>query len=198
MIRLAQKKDIPEILAIYQYFVEKTAVTFDLRVPTSQALEAEMDRIMKEAPYLVCESEGRIIGYAYAAPYRAQEAYQWTRELKVYVDPFYHKQRVGTALYISLMDLLTLQKYRHLVAAIILPNIPSVAFHERLGFMLVGVLDNVGVKFGKAHRVGWFQHAIRDMYDPTEAIIPYQQIIDQSEGQKALKRGASRLLVGQK
>lgn len=195
MIRLVQKKDIPQMLELYQYFVEKTAVTFDVTAPSLAAFEIKIDAILEETPCLVCELEGNIAGYAYAAPYRDKGAYKWTREVTVYVHPDYHKQRIGTALYIALIDILKLQNYRHLVAAITLPNIPSVSFHERLGFMLVGVFDNVGVKFGKAYRVGWFQFAIRDMYEPTQDIIPYQKILDQPAGKKALERGASRVLV---
>lgn len=195
MIRLAQKEDMSQMLELYQYFVMKTAVTFDINTPPLDVFESKINSIMEEAPCLVCELDGSIVGYAYAAPYREKGAYKWTRELTVYVHPDFHKQRIGTALYIALIDILKAQNYRHLVAAITLPNIPSVSFHERLGFMLVGVFDNIGVKFGKAYRVGWFQCAIRDMYEPTEEIIPYQKVLEQSTGKKALTRGSSRLLV---
>lgn len=195
MIRLYEKKDAPELLAIYTHYVQETVVTFDTKVPTLAAFENKIDQIMETAPCFVCELAGRVVGYAYAAPYRDKGAYQWTKELTVYVDGNYQKQKIGTALYITLVDVLKLQHYRHLVVAITLPNIPSVGFHQRMGFLPVGVFENVGIKFGKGYRVGWYQLSLQDMYEPAQPILPYRSILQQPEGQKALIRGASRILA---
>lgn len=80
-----------------------------------------------------------------------------------------------------------MQNYRHLVAAITLPNIPSVAFHERIGFLPVGVFDNVGVKFDKAYRVGWWQMSIQDLYAAALPIVPYTKVLATEEGQKGIE-----------
>ncbi len=195
MIRLAEEKDMQEMLEIYKPFVEKTAITFDLKVPTLAEFKQKLNRSMHDAPCLVCELDGIIAGYAFASEYRSKAAYTWTRELTVYVKEEYKTKKVGTALYLPLISILKMQNYRHLVAAITLPNIPSVNFHERLGFLPVGVFDNIGIKFGKAQRVGWWQMSIQDVYEPAREIVSYRTILATPEGRQALERGMNRIVL---
>jgi len=195
MIRLAEEKDMFEMLEIYRPFVEKTAITFELKTPSLSEFTKRINKAMRDAPCLVCEVEGEVLGYAMASEYRSKGAYAWTRELTVYIHNDFKTKKIGTALYLSLIELLKLQNYRHLLAGITLPNIPSVSFHERIGFLPVGVFDNVGVKFGKMQRVGWWQMSIQDPYEPAREIVSYRTILATQEGKKALARGESRVLV---
>lgn len=195
MIRLANEADIAPMLAIYAPYVEDTAITFDLTVPSLFEFNQKINKIQKEAPCLVCELDGVVAGYAYADTYRTKEAYKWTREVSVYVAKEFQAKKLGTALYYSLIDLLKCQKYRNVVAAITLPNIPSVSFHERFGFHQVGVYDNVGYKLGKSQRVGWWQLSLVDHMQAAQEIIPLEQVLRTESGQKALKRGELRLMI---
>lgn len=195
MIRIAKESDIAEMLAIYAPFVENTAITFDLKVPTLLEFTAKIQKIQKEAPCLVYELNGEVLGYAYASTYRVKEAYKWTREMSVYVREDARTNKYGTALYSSMIELLKCQNYRSVLAGITLPNIPSVNFHERFGFHPVGVYDNVGYKLGKSHRVGWWQLMLSDHQEPAKEIISLDRVLKTEEGQKALKKGESRILV---
>lgn len=194
MIRLAKESDAAAMLAIYKPFVENTAITFDLVVPTLADFTKKINDVLKESPWLVCEINGQVVGFAYAAPYRTKEAYKWTRELTVYVREDARTKKYATALYYSLIELLKLQNYRNVLAAITLPNIPSVSFHERFGFHPVGVFDNVGYKLGKSHKVGFWQLSIQDAAEPAKAIIPLNEIMATETGKKALKKGELRLI----
>ncbi len=53
--------------------------------------------------------------------------------------------------------LLVLQGYYNAYAGITLPNLPSVALHEALGFQPVGIYKEAGFKMGGWHDVGWWQ-----------------------------------------
>jgi len=194
MIRIAKEADIAAMLAIYTPFVEKTAVTFELTVPTLPEFSRKISKILKDAPCLVIEDNGEVVGYAYADEHRTKGAYKWTREVTVYIDESAKSKKYATALYDSLIELLKCQKYRNVVAGITLPNIPSVNFHEKSGFHPVGVYENVGYKLGKSHRVGWWQLSIQDYQSPAEEIISLDKVLATAEGQKALKKGEGRLL----
>ncbi len=104
-------------------------------------------------------------------------------------------KKCGTALYTSLIELLRCQNYRVALAGITLPNIPSVNFHERLGFYPVGVFDNVGYKLGKSHRVGWWQLMLQEPGEPAREIISLEAVLATEQGQYALKRGEARVLI---
>ncbi len=194
MIRLAEEKDFAEMLEIYQNFVKNTSITIDATSPTLADFSDSISTEMKTAPCLVCEIAGQIVGYAFAKKFRPQMAYDSTRELTIYVNPLFKAKKVGMSLYLSLIELLRLQNYRQLIAAITLPNIPSVAFHERLGFMRMGVLEHIGIKFGKPHHLGWWQLSLKENNEPILPIIPYSTILKSKQGKNALQKGMNRLL----
>lgn len=195
MIRVATESDMAAMLAIYAPFVENTAITFDMKVPTLSEFTERIKKIQREAPCLVYDLDGEVLGYAYASAHRTREAYKWTREMSVYIREDAKSKKYGTALYSSLIELLKCQNYRSVLAGITLPNIPSVNFHERFGFHPVGVYNNIGYKLGKPHRVGWWQLMIDNEATLAQDIIPIDAVLATEEGQKALKKGESRILI---
>lgn len=194
MIRIATDFDAAEMLAIYAPYVEKTAVTFDTVVPTVEEFKNKVKKILAEAPFLVYEVNGEVMGYAYAKQYCIKEAYQWTRELSVYIREDVRAKKYATSLYISLVELLKCQNYRNALVGITLPNIPAVNFHERFGFHPVGVYHNVGYKLGKIHKVGWWQLPVSDPEESVKTIISLEKVLATEKGQKALKRGEARII----
>lgn len=91
-------------------------------------------------PYLVAELDGRVVGYAYASQHRAREAYRWSVDVTVYIDPAVHRKGIGRALYQRLLPLLEKQGFHAAYAGIALPNAGSIGIHEALGFTHIGRL----------------------------------------------------------
>jgi phosphinothricin acetyltransferase len=120
-------------------------------------------RIRAAYVWLVAERDGQALGYAYGGRHRERAAYNWTVEVSAYVDQSAQGAGVGRELYLALFDRLKASGYRLLVAGITLPNEPSVAFHQALGFERVGAFKNIGFKFGEWWDVGWWQ---LDMGEP--------------------------------
>jgi L-amino acid N-acyltransferase YncA len=108
-------------------------------------------------PWLVCERDRQVLGYAYASRHRERSAYQWSCDVSVYVSASYRRVGIGRALYRSLFELLKLQGFRNAYAGITLPNPASVGLHESLGFKPIGVYQDVGYKLGAWHDVGWWE-----------------------------------------
>jgi L-amino acid N-acyltransferase YncA len=161
-IRLATPEDAPAVQGIYAPAVRDTAISFEAEPPTAAEMRARITAILGAGlPWLVYEeADGRVVGYTYAARWRARDAYRWTVEASVYVHTDYQRRGIGRALYTSLFRILALQGYRTVVAGATLPNPGSVILHEQLGFRTVGVFRAVGYKFGVWHDVLWWQLAI--------------------------------------
>ncbi len=103
-------------------------------------------------PYLVAEdtSTNEILGYAYAGPYRPRPAYRFSVENSVYVAPGLEGQGVGRALLEELIENCTALGLRQMIAVVgDSGHLPSIAFHESLGFTRIGTLRAVGFKFGR-------------------------------------------------
>ena len=156
-IRFAVPEDAGELLAIYRPYVEKTPITFEYEVPSAEEFAGRIRDFSSFYPYLVCEREGKILGYAYAHRHQSRAAYQWGAELSIYMDEAARGLGIGPRLYRALMDLLALQNVQNLYACITSPNERSQRMHEALGFSLCGIWKHSGYKLGAWHDVAWYQ-----------------------------------------
>ncbi len=196
IIRLAEKRDVPEILEIYVPFILETAVTFEETVPDENSFWERIQGIMSELPYLVCEIDGRIAGYAYASAYRSRASYRWAKEVSVYIHPDFHRRRVAQALYTSLNEMVRYQGIADLLAIITMPNEPSVAFHEQFGYRKSGEFSKIGYKLGQWQNVGWFELFLQDETKaPRDRILPLNEITNLPIFQEAIQKGLEKLEI---
>ena len=101
-------------------------------------------------PYIVAERDGRVIGYAYAGPYRARPAYRHTVEDSIYLATDARGQGVGGLLLRGLIEESTARGFRQMIAVIgDSQNMASVRVHRAAGFAMTGTLTAVGHKFGR-------------------------------------------------
>lgn len=156
-IRLATTADAAAIHAIYAPIVRSTAISFELEPPVVEEMRGRIAKTLHFWPWLVCERQGAVLGYAYASRHRERAAYQWSVDVSVYVAADQRGRGIGRALYTALFAILRAQGYRNACAGIALPNAASVALHEAMGMRPVGVYRHVGYKLGAWHDVGWWQ-----------------------------------------
>jgi L-amino acid N-acyltransferase YncA len=196
-IRLAEQRDVPGILEIYTPFILHTAVTFEEIVPDEVSFWMRIQEIMDELPFLVCEIDGRIAGYAYASAYRSRASYRWSKEVSVYVHPDFHRRKVAHALYASLHDIVRFQGIANLLAIITMPNESSVAFHEFFGYRKCAEFSKVGYKLNEWQNVGWFELFLQDEKEaPKDRILRLNEIINLPVYQEAIERGINILIRG--
>jgi L-amino acid N-acyltransferase YncA len=158
MVRPADPaRDAAACAAVYAPYVRDSVVSFEEAVPGADELAARIARFAATHPWLVCERDGRVVGFAYGAPHRERAAYRWAAEVSVYVDRAHHRQGVGRALYEALLAQLRAQGFQVACAGITLPNDASVTLHETLGFEPVGVYRGIGWKAGAWRDVGLWQ-----------------------------------------
>ena len=98
-IREVRLEDAARLVEIYSYYVLNTAVSFEYEVPTVEEFEQRIKKITVKFPYLVCEKDGKIVGYVYAGEYSARSAYSWTAAMSIYVDKDFRRQGIGSAMY---------------------------------------------------------------------------------------------------
>jgi L-amino acid N-acyltransferase YncA len=174
-VRVAVVADAPAIQAIYAPMVERTAISFEQEAPSIEEMAQRITTTLDLYPYLVAERDGQVVGYAYASPHRAREAYRWAVDVTVYIDPAAHRNGIGRALYQQLLPLLVRQGYHAAYAGIALPNAGSVGLHEALGFTHIGTYPEVGFKHGQWHDVGYWRKAL-DGSTPPRSIIPFSEL----------------------
>ena len=176
MIRLATAADAEGILDIYAPYVRDTSFTFETEVPLVESFRERIQNTLKGWPWLVCELDGKVAGYAYATRHRERTAYQWSVESSIYIHDDYQRHGIGKALYTPLLELLRLQGFRNVYAVINLPNDKSVRFHEVLGFTYFTTYEQVGFKLGKWKNVGWWRCILNDFTDQPQAPVPFAEL----------------------
>ncbi|MDL2250285.1 N-acetyltransferase family protein [Lachnospiraceae bacterium OttesenSCG-928-J05] len=169
IFRPVTEKDSEGIRAVYKPYI-KTPITFEYTLPSETEFRQRVAKISAFYPYLVCEDEGRIVGYAYAGRYRERKAYDWSVELSVYLDPEYTGQGLGKKLYQMLMAILARQGIKTVYGAITLPNSASERLHESLGFHKLGVYRNTGFKDGQWYSVIWYEKELAPYDNPPKPV----------------------------
>ena len=156
-IRVATPGDAAGILAIYAPYIEQTSYTFETDIPSKEAFAERIRNNLLQWPWLVCEADGIITGYAYASRHRERTAYQWSTECSVYIHDNYQRFGIARVLYFALFEILQKQGFYNVYAVINLPNEKSVSLHEKMGFNWFATYEQVGYKLGQWKNVGWWR-----------------------------------------
>ena len=164
IIRPVTIRDAQALLAIYAPYVEKTAITFEYTVPSTQEFEGRIQQTIKKFPYLAAEADGNILGYAYAGVFKARAAYDWAVETTLYVGMEQRGKGIGKALYTALENELIARHILNACACIsytdeedaFLTN-ASMRFHRKMGYTLCGRFHQCGYKFGRWYDMIWME-----------------------------------------
>lgn len=156
-LREVTDSDVPAICAIYNSYVTGSVITFEEEIVPVAVMQGRVTEITKSYPWLICEIDGQVAGYAYASAWKTRSAYRYSVESTVYLGSTYCQRGLGTALYRELIGRLRAARVHRIMGGIALPNEASVALHERLGFKKVAHFEEVGWKFSRWIDVGYWQ-----------------------------------------
>jgi L-amino acid N-acyltransferase YncA len=175
VVRDATNSDATSCASIYAPYVTGTPVTFETDPPGREEMAKRIAAALASHAWVVLNDSGRVVGYAYAGPYKSRTAYRWSCEVSVYVEMGRRRTGAGRALYGALFERLERRGYRMAVAGMTLPNEASVGLHRATGFEPVGTYRRIGWKHGAWHDVAWAQRPIGPgTGPPTEAADAYR------------------------
>ena len=150
-IRDARPEDIPGITDIYNHAVANTtAIWNETPVDVANRVAWQADRQRLGYPVLIATEDGQVLGYASFGDWRAFEGYRHTVEHSVYIRVDQRGRGIGESLMRALVERARKIGKHVMVAGIEAGNAGSIRLHEKLGFLQVGRLPEVGTKFG-----GW-------------------------------------------
>lgn len=156
-IRPVTHADAAVMSDIYNHYVLNTNVTFEVKPISRLEILKRMDKVLIDHPWIVVESEGRILGYAYTSWWNERAAYNRTIEISIYL----HHKSVGYGLGKMMYEHLIIgskkKGFHTIIGGISLPNEASVRLHESFGFKKTALYKEVGYKFGKWIDVGYWQ-----------------------------------------
>ncbi|MBC7169231.1 GNAT family N-acetyltransferase [Phenylobacterium sp.] len=162
IVRPAESRDMPALAAIYGHHVLHGFGTFEEVPPSADELEARRQAVVARGlPYLLAEEAGRVLGFAYAGPFRPRAAYRYTVEDSVYIAPDMQGRGVGKAVLSAVLAACESLGIRQVVAVIgDSGNQGSIGLHKALGFTHQGVGEGFGYKHGRWVDIVWMQKAL--------------------------------------
>ncbi|MBI5116511.1 N-acetyltransferase [Candidatus Poribacteria bacterium] len=148
-VRRATGRDLASITDIYNEAIVKTVATFDTEPKTVVEQEAWFANHGSKYPIVVAESEGGIVGWASLSRWSDRCAYSGTAEISLYVRENCQRKGIGKRLIEAILEEGRKAGLHTVVARIVAGNDISVRLHESTGFHHIGVMREVGRKFGK-------------------------------------------------
>lgn len=176
LIRVATVEDATAVAQIYEPYVESMSVSFEQRAPSPKEMARRIESVMETYPWLIAESDGEVVGYAYGFRFRERWAYRFTVETAIYVAAHRQREGIGRRLYMALIRTLSAQGFTQAVATITLPNDNSIEMHEAVGFRRGGVWRSVGFKQGEWRDVGLWQRPLALMEDVPDEPKPFSEV----------------------
>lgn len=183
ILRTATANDAAELLDIYAYYVNNTAITFEYDVPSVEEFAERITNTLKKYPYIVAECDGKAVGYAYASAFKARAAYDWAVETSIYVRHGLVRCGIGKALHNTLESALKAMGVLNMNACIAYPDKPdihlddnSARFHKHMGYRTVGEFKKCGYKFGSWYNMIWMEKHIGEHIANQPKIKPFCDI----------------------
>jgi L-amino acid N-acyltransferase YncA len=164
-IRDARRDDLPVITAIYNEAIEKTVATFDTKPKTQEEQQEWFMAHGTRNPIVVAEESGVVIGWASLTRWSDRCAYADTAEISLYVKEQHQGKGIGRMLGKELLDRGKRAGLHTVIARISEGNEASVHLHQAMGFRHIGVMKEVGRKFGRLLDVHLMQLLYKDDQD---------------------------------
>lgn len=159
--------------AVYNPYVRASVSTFETADFDREARRSWIAaRADPRHPCFVAVADGRVLGFANAAPFDPRGAYETSVKVSVFLAPEAQGRGLGRRLYGSLFGALGSADVHRAYALIVATNPPSVALHRAFGFEHVPTLSEVGRKFGRYWDVLWFEKRFEPaLYAPKSPAI---------------------------
>ena len=148
-VRRAAPADVPSIARIYNEAIRHTTATFDTEPRSLRERRRWFAAHDRRHPILVAERDGAVVGWASLSPWSDRPAYDRTAEVSVYVAAADRGQGIGSRLLGALVRRGRSVGHHTRIARIADRNPASLRLHATAGFRSIGVMREVGSKFGR-------------------------------------------------
>jgi phosphinothricin acetyltransferase len=148
-IRPAELKDLPAITEIYNEAILRTTASFDTQTKTVDEQKVWFDKHSDKYPIIVGLEGEKVIGWASMSQWSDRCAYAATAEASLYVKEGYRGEGVGRQLSMAILKAAKEAGLHTAILRITGDNAISKKLARSLGFKNIGVMKEVGNKFGK-------------------------------------------------
>ena len=148
-IRPVTADDLGAVNDIYNEAVRTTVATFDVEPRTMEERRVWFAGHGPRHPVLAAQCGGSVVGWASLSKWSDRGAYADTVEVSLYVAEGHRGRGIGRRLLEAVIEEGRRAGLHAVIAQIVGGNEVSIHLHRAMGFEHVGVLREVGRKFGR-------------------------------------------------
>lgn len=169
-LKQCTEKQLPEILEIFNEAILNTTALYDYKLRTLEMMQAWFaDKQKGNYPLIgAFNDEDTLLGFSSYGQFRVRPAYKYTVEHSVYVRSDMRGHGIGKVLLREIIKKAEEQDYHVLVGVIDASNTVSMKLHEKEGFVLSGIMKQVGYKFGQWLDAAFYQLILKTPEHPVE------------------------------
>ena len=149
IMRKATLGDLSAITEIYNQAILKTTATFDTEPKTLGEQKIWFEGHGSKYPILVAEEEAKVLGWASLSKWSDRCAYSDTAEISLYVSEKERGRGIGRELLEAIIKEGEKSGLHSIIARIAKGNDMSIHLHRSVGFEQIGIMKEVGRKFGR-------------------------------------------------
>jgi L-amino acid N-acyltransferase len=168
-IRRASSDNLAAITAIYNEAILNTTATFDTQPKTIEQQKRWFENHGDKYPVTVAELDNDLVGWASLSKWSDRCAYSDTAEISLYIKAENRGQGIGRKLTDYILREGQKAGLHTLIVRIAEGNQASIHLAESVGFRHIGVMREVGRKFGRLLDVSLMQLIFDESYKPPEA-----------------------------
>ncbi|MDR7125777.1 N-acetyltransferase family protein [Pseudotabrizicola sp. 4114] len=149
MIRPATPADAAAVAAIWNHYIRASAVTFNATEKSLDEVGCTITARLAQRCFVVAEEAGRVCGFATYDQFRSGIGYAHAMEHTIQLAPDAGGLGLGRALMAAVEAHATRAGAHVMIAAVTGENAGGRVFHAKMGYTEVGVMPQVGRKFGR-------------------------------------------------
>lgn len=140
-----------QILEIFNDAILNTTALYDYKPWTMDTMKVWFEtKAQFNYPVIgIVDDNDELMGFGSYGQFRVRPAYKYTIENSLYVHPKHRGKGLGKILLNEIIRHATNQNFHSIIAVIDASNEISINLHRKAGFTQVGVLSEVGYKFGR-------------------------------------------------
>ena len=144
-VRAARSSDASDISRIYSAAIEARNATMILDpVSEIQMLDKLSSLSDRETVRVIVNDEDQVVGWGIVKLYSDRPGYRLTCETSLFIDQTYRRRGLGERLQMDLLQTARSIGFHHVIVRIWAANQSSIRLHERCGFTMVGIQNQIG------------------------------------------------------